>query len=391
MKNRFAFGLIPFALLSVAAKGNGCATAEEPITDGPDAAVVSDCPLPEPKCPAGSVYSVAGCACVSETPTDAASPVTPTDAASSVTPTDAASSVTPTDAASSVTATDAAPGVPEVVASVPSVGFIAVDDTNVYIAPYETGEVGFVPKGGGTWTELDAVATSTIAIDANRVYTVSPDVAGSPELVVACAKTGCDNAPTTLASGQAGVWGVAVDDTNVYWTIQGGAGGVLKAPLVGGSPTMLVPGVSATSIVAGGGTVFYASNYELMSAPVAGGPATLVYSAPGNYGIGAIALDATNVYFTAGGLIGRIPVGGGAATILATGQGNGVESVAVDDANVYWAGTDSIVSVPIAGGATRVIASGQDYPDGIAVDATSVYWSVLGAPSGGGMIMKIAK
>jgi hypothetical protein len=63
--------------------------------------------------------------------------------------------------------------------------------------------------------------------------------------VIACPKTGCDSY-TTLAKGQMTVWGVAVDDTNVYWTNQAASGvgsplppgAVMKAPVSGGTPTM---------------------------------------------------------------------------------------------------------------------------------------------------------
>ncbi len=62
MRNRIAFLLLPIALLSVAAKGEGCGgagTSGAPEADGGSG--VSDCPTPEPACAIGTQYSVADC------------------------------------------------------------------------------------------------------------------------------------------------------------------------------------------------------------------------------------------------------------------------------------------------------------------------------------------
>jgi hypothetical protein len=68
MKNPILLALIPVALCSVAAKGGCGGATEDPIVladaSTSDANGIGDCPIPEPTCPAGSTYSVAGCKCV---------------------------------------------------------------------------------------------------------------------------------------------------------------------------------------------------------------------------------------------------------------------------------------------------------------------------------------
>lgn len=136
-----------------------------------------------------------------------------------------------------------------------------------------------------------------------------------------------------------------------------------------------------------------------------------------------IALDSSYVYFTSptDGTVSKVPVGGGAVVPIATGQ-VAPTGVAVDGVNVYWAqngptgvtggvskaalpngspvplvtgvsafylvsnGTNvyftrgqngPVLEVSVNGGSTTPIWTGNKYPEGIAIDATNVYWGVL--------------
>ncbi len=61
--------------------------------------------------------------------------------------------------------------------------------------------------------------------------------------------------------------------------------------------------------------------------------------------------------------------------VLALGQ-NTPQGIAVDASNVYWTTQDgNVLKVPIDGGNPTPLASGQMNPFGITVDATRVYWA----------------
>jgi hypothetical protein len=111
----------------------------------------------------------------------------------------------------------------------------------------------------------------------------------------------------------------------------------------------------------------------------------------------AIALDDQYVYWSKNdinhtGSIMRIPLSGGSPAVFAPAQV--VNGIAVDATNLYWPDRSNlddgtIVKALRTDGSMETIATGQSGPGGIAIDATSVYWAnfrgtVMRLPLGGG-------
>jgi hypothetical protein len=91
-----------------------------------------------------------------------------------------------------------------------------------------------------------------------------------------------------------------------------------------------------------------------------------------------LAVDGSNAYFSAGGVVYECPVGGcgNSPELLADSQ-DAVGGVTVDAANVYWTTADSVMTCAIGGcgDSPTALATNLANPWGIAVDATRVYWA----------------
>jgi len=106
---------------------------------------------------------------------------------------------------------------------------IAIDATNVYFGNHGTGRVAKCPLTGcAVMTQLSSSAGDPrgIAVDATNVYWVEFD-AGT---VKKCAIGGCGLAPTTIGTGLAAPWGIAIDASSAYT----GGDSIVKVPLSGG-------------------------------------------------------------------------------------------------------------------------------------------------------------
>jgi hypothetical protein len=209
--------------------------------------------------------------------------------------------------------------------------------------------------------------------------------------IVKCAVGGCNNAPTNV-SGQNTANEIAVDETNVYWTATDN-GQVLTCPEAGcnGAATVLASGqaipqdlaVDATNVywvnlgppVADGDLMVpYYTNGQIMKCALGGcnnNPTVLAAVSPA--WLGAIALDATSVYWTSATSTSTPPTSPNGQIMRCSNSGGGGTPTVV-------ASTDTIPSNGIGGGGT------QPSP-GIAVDDTRIYWTDKAA----GQIFALAK
>lgn len=164
---------------------------------------------------------------------------------------------------------------------------------------------------------------------------------------------------TTLASGLMNAATVAVDATHVYWTES--ADGLSD------------PNAGVTSV---------------KKVALAGGAVTTIASRtgqPNSVGTSSIGVAAEGVFWTESNATAQslltVGLGGGAVTTLATAATNYPNALALDATTVYFTdvggGTNfgAVRAVPKGGGSPTDVATGLPGPWAIAVDSTSVYWT----------------
>ena len=250
-----------------------------------------------------------------------------------------------------------------------------------------------------------------------------------------------------LASSQSNPVAIAVDATNAYWI--NSCGGLLMAPIAGGTPTDLIPGAvlcsndlaidSNNAYVTVAGDPIHEMTGVLIKVPLFGDsprtelasgldyPAAIAVDASSVYWLDentprlmkvpinggqpvvlaadlgppfAIALDANNVYWSAdqgngASALMRTPKGGGQTVTMVDGQYL-IGAIAVYASKVYWTtGTPTIMSVPCTGGSPTLFAAPDGFPSDIAIDGTGVYWTesggkVVKAPLAGGTVVTLA-
>jgi hypothetical protein len=240
-------------------------------------------------------------------------------------------------------------------------GAIVVDATNVYWTT-NVGVVRCAIAGcNGSPTSLSSVSQGSIwaiASDGSNIYWTN-EVG-----VFKCASSGCGT-PINLAGFQPGPQSIAVDSTNVYWA----AGGqIMSCPTAGcaGNATMLVSRSDTPISLASDGTSLYWIEVMTGGSVGVGGivkcaisncSSTITPLASDGWS-GTIALDPTSVYWTSvrgsnsnssATTVSQCAVDGcnQAPTTLETAQGvDSSGALAVDATSVYWTSGDSILKSP---------------------------------------------
>ena len=256
-------------------------------------------------------------------------------------------------------------------------------------------EAGFTAEGGGV--------------------PMAPGCTTAPGAGAGAAEGGPSGAPVALANGQACPEALALDDSYVYWINSGctlaDAGAVLRTPIGGGSITTLASG---QDFISGGGgiavdatNVYWTTGAALMRMPKDGGPQVVLSSV---MFANVIAVDPTNIYWIdrdshvrGNGAIRRMPIVGGTPVTLDTVQEP--YGLAVDCANVYFTTVSSVLNydtpytgavleMALAGGSVATLASSGG-PVDLAVDSANAYWlggttGVQKTPLGGGASIQLS-
>jgi hypothetical protein len=220
----------------------------------------------------------------------------------------------------------------------------------------------------------------------------------------------------TIAPLAGGGAGITSDGTRLFWTQFDPGGGVISSALDGGGATTLASDPWPAALAADGTAVYWTQwsggqpdrglqkvNYD--------GTGLTTLSPPGL--LLSVAADASYVYWTqydtldanaagpdATGSVFRANKYGTGRVALASGV-PAPNGIAVDATTVYWTVTNgqafpgypSIAKCAIGGcgGVPTAIATGQTGPFAIAVDAANVYFTNIGNSTNDGSVMKLQK
>jgi len=191
--------------------------------------------------------------------------------------------------------------------------------------------------------------------------------------------------PERLTQASTGAFGLAVDDSAVYFTTQmmptkENDYVLWRAPIAGGAATKVgtTTDYAATSVVVNADAVFTMSSFGVLERwPKDGSAPTVLSETTGNdFGSRAVADAGGYIYsLTQDGVV-RIPETGGA--VQAIGSVAKPLAFAFDATDVYVTSDKSIVRVPRDGGPTSVTTQTPDPLQGVAVDDAHVYTGGFG-------------
>jgi hypothetical protein len=309
---------------------------------------------------------------------------------------------------------------------------IALDATNIYWSGYSNGQILRAAKDGtGVTVLVTESGTQPIGttIDDTNVYWVDGENPGSVQSIP---KSGGDGGATYLTPANLETpLSVAVDSQNIYWAEYYGNAIGRANKLDGGGFGYIATGLNSPfAVTAGDASVFFGTQDTVGRVPgdwpsVAttdddAGPFATIFTSSTLY-VSGMTLAGPDVYWSEANAPGAV------VSAPQSGLGSGVPiaiasnetypwNVAVDATNVYWTaeGPNSaassndpdlfvagyVATCPIAGcpsSGPKMLATGLHNPRGIAVDDVAVYFTIFGNATGPfdppteGSVMKIAK
>jgi hypothetical protein len=248
--------------------------------------------------------------------------------------------------------------------------------------------------GTGPATSIAPLVTlnAWVAADAQNVYW-NGGLPGSPFGIL---KVGSDGgAPTFLSAESAGMSGIVVNASGVYWATT--AGSVMKVGLDGGTPLLLAQTGSAAHLVADEQNVYWVGEcvppadsgcQSINKVAVAGGTPVEIFR---GQGISGLAVDTTYLYWTDSvkAAVMKSALSGGAPDLALPFPINAT-SFAADASGLYWTAPMGLVfaASPEAPMQRLVADGGGAAALAVTLDATNVYWIT---PIGLGTIMKAPK
>ena len=268
---------------------------------------------------------------------------------------------------------------------------IAVDDTYAYwvdtvpslsCSPPCTWVIQKVPLGGGTVETLATVdrLVVSLVVDADTIFWEE----SSQEPL----DPGCNCGSKIMAMPKAGGPPVVLVD--------GTLNGTLPPVPPGSTPASWLPSggiaITDTDIIF---AVVANSSYQMKSVPVSGGSINDFATVPSNAGFARnslldISVSSVNAYWidTGNSTINSMSLQNGAITALVNGLDR-PSGLAINASTAYWTesggyigcciqmGTGSIKQIPLSGGAVTTVVGGLDLPNTLSLSATELAWSEL--------------
>jgi hypothetical protein len=250
---------------------------------------------------------------------------------------------------------------------------LVADDTSLYwIAD---GQVRRADKLGGQSTGLaEGARPSCLARAGARLFWASDDgiwslAEGEAEPVAWSSSPG---ACLHMAASSAGIFWIAVgaEETGIVLATSG------RAPAEGEALVEGLPVGEATRIAADDARVFYTVGPALLAVPVGGGEATTLFEGETRSTLGhALAQDETRVWFLAAPQLRWAAKDGSGSVEI--GDSQRLQGIAVDATQIYWI-DDRLYRMGKTGGERTLLsgapARGEITGSDVVVDESCVYW-----------------